>query len=151
MYIRWVVAALHLLALGIGLGAIWWRGLSLRGELTGDSIKRVLYADNLWGFAALLWISTGLARAFAGLEKGSAYYLSNEAFWIKMALLVIILLLEIWPASTWVKWRIRMARGEQVQIDPDRKRLFSNISFIQSALIVGMVFAATAMARGLGF
>jgi hypothetical protein len=44
-----------------------------------------------------------------------------------------------------------MARGEQVQIDPDRKRLFSNISFIQSALIVGMVFAATAMARGLGF
>jgi putative membrane protein len=151
MYIRWVVAALHLLALGIGLGAIWWRGLSLRGELTGDSIKRVLYADNLWGFAALLWISTGLARAFAGLEKGSAYYLSNEAFWIKMALLVIILLLEIWPASTWVKWRIRMARGEQVQIDPDRKRLFSNISFIQSGLIVCMVFAATAMARGLGF
>ena len=107
MYVRWIVAALHLLALGIGLGAIWWRALSLRGEINQENVKRVLYADNLWGVAALLWISTGLARAFAGLEKGSAYYLSNYAFWIKMGLLALILLLEVWPASTWVKWRIR--------------------------------------------
>ena len=151
MYVRWIVAALHLLALGIGLGAIWWRALSLRGEINQENVKRVLYADNLWGIAALLWISTGLARAFAGLEKGSAYYLSNYAFWIKMGLLALILLLEVWPASTWVKWRIRLARGQQVEIDPGRKRLFSYISFIQSGLIVSMIFAATAMARGMGF
>jgi len=151
MYVRWIVAALHLLALGIGLGAIWWRALSLRGEINQENVKRVLYADNLWGVAALLWISTGLARAFAGLEKGSAYYLSNYAFWIKMGLLALILLLEVWPASTWVNWRIRLARGQQVEIDPGRKRLFSYISFIQSGLIVSMIFAATAMARGMGF
>jgi len=151
MYVRWIVAALHLLALGIGLGAIWWRALSLRGEINPENVKRVLYADNLWGVAALLWISTGLARAFAGLEKGSAYYLSNYAFWIKMGLLALILLLEVWPASTWVNWRIRLARGQQVEIDPGRKRLFSYISFIQSGLIVSMIFAATAMARGMGF
>ena len=151
MYVRWIVAALHLLALGIGLGAIWWRALALRGEINPENVKRVLYADNLWGVAALLWISTGLARAFAGLEKGSAYYLSNYAFWIKMGLLALILLLEVWPASTWVNWRIRLARGQQVEIDPGRKRLFSYISFIQSGLIVSMIFAATAMARGMGF
>ena len=151
MYVRWIVAALHLLALGIGLEAIWWRALSLRGEINQENVKRVLYADNLWGVAALLWISTGLARAFAGLEKGSAYYLSNYAFWIKMGLLALILLLEVWPASTWVNWRIRLARGQQVEIDPGRKRLFSYISFIQSGLIVSMIFAATAMARGMGF
>jgi putative membrane protein len=151
MYVRWILATLHLLALGIGLGAIWWRALALRGELTPENVRRLLYADNLWGIAALLWISTGLLRAFAGLEKGSAYYLSNSAFWIKMALLALVLLLEVWPASTWVNWRIRLARGEQVEIDPNRKRLFSNISFIQSGLIVTMIFAATAMARGWGF
>jgi uncharacterized membrane protein len=102
MYIRWIVAALHLLALGIGLGAIWWRARSLRATLDPEGLKRVLYADTLWGIAALLWIITGLARAFAGLEKGSGYYLSSSAFWIKMALLGIILLLEIRPMSTFI-------------------------------------------------
>lgn len=151
MIIRWVFAALHLLALGIGLGAIWWRARALRGTLDLEGMRRVLYADNLWGIAALLWISTGLARAFAGLEKGTGYYLSSDAFWIKMSLLAIILILEIWPASTWVRWRIRMARGENVEVDTRRTNLFANISIIQSVLIIVMIFAATAMARGLGF
>jgi putative membrane protein len=151
MIIRWIFAALHLLALGIGLGAIWWRARSLRSTLDKDGIRRLLYADNLWGIAALMWILTGLARAFAGLEKGTAYYLNSNAFWIKMALLAIILLLEIRPASTFMRWRIRMARGEELDFDTSRTNLFANISIIQSVLIVAMVFTATAMARGLGF
>src|SRR5688500_4981295 len=99
-YIRWIVAALHLLALGIGLGAIWWRAHGLRGVLDQEGLKRVFYADNLWGISFLLWVSTGLARAFGGLEKGSEYYLASNAFWIKMSLLALVLLLEVWPAST---------------------------------------------------
>lgn len=75
MLIRWIVAALHLLALGVGLGAVWARGRALRGELDAQGLLRVFYADTLWGIAAGIWIATGLARAFTGLEKGSAYYL----------------------------------------------------------------------------
>ena len=150
-YIRWIVAALHLLALGIGLGAIWWRARALKGELNQEGLRRVFYADNLWGLAALLWISTGLIRAFAGLEKGTSYYLASNAFWIKMSLLAIVLLLEVWPASTWIRWRIRLARGEEIDIDPGRTNLFATISMIQAGLIIAMVFTATAMARGLGF
>ena len=150
-YIPWIVSALHLLALGIGLGAIWWRARSLRGELNQEGLRRVFYADNLWGLAALLWISTGLLRAFGGLEKGTGYYLASNAFWIKMSLLAVVLLLEIWPASTWIRWRIRLARGETIDIDPQRINLFAAISMIQAGLIVAMIFAATAMARGLGF
>jgi putative membrane protein len=151
IYIRWIVAALHLLALGIGLGAIWWRARALRAGPGRDDLRRVFYADNLWGFAALLWISTGLARAFAGLEKGTDYYLASNAFWMKMGLLAVVLLLEIWPATTFVRWRIRRSRGESLDIDPDRVRLFANTSLVQAGLIVAMVFTATAMARGLGF
>lgn len=151
MVIRWIFAALHLLALGIGLGAIWWRALELRGSLDAAGIRRMLYADNLWGLAALLWISTGLIRAFGGLEKGSGYYLSSSAFWIKMTLLAIILLLEIWPAATWMRWRILLRRGERIEKDDRRIRLFAAVSILQAVLVVGMVFAATAMARGMGF
>ena len=99
MWLRWMVAALHLLALGVGLGAVWARGRALRGELDAQGLQRVFYADTLWGIAAGIWIATGLARAFAGLEKGSAYYLHNHAFWVKMTLLGLVLLLEVSPMA----------------------------------------------------
>jgi putative membrane protein len=144
----WLFASLHLLALGIGLGAIWWRARSLRGHLDSAGIRRVLFADTLWGVAALLWISTGLVRAFGGLERGSAYYLASTAFWIKMTLLALVILLEIFPMITFINWRIKLSRREPV--DTRRTLLFANISLIQVVLIIAMVFTATAMARGWG-
>jgi putative membrane protein len=147
--IRWIVAALHLLALGVGLGAVWARGRALRGVLDAQGLQRVFYADNLWGIAAVVWIATGLARAFAGLEKGSAYYLHNHVFWLKMTLLGLVLVLEVWPMVSLIGWRSRRARGED--IDTRRAGVFANISVVQASLVVAMVFAATAMARGLGY
>jgi putative membrane protein len=149
MLIRWIMAALHLLALGMGLGAVWARRRALRSPLDAPGLRWVFYTDSLWGIAALLWIATGLLRAFAGLEKGSAYYLQNYAFWIKMALLGVILLLEVWPMTTLVRWRILRARGQP--FDTHLAPVFARISEVEALLVIAMVFAATAMARGLGF
>jgi len=146
MTLRWLVAAVHLLALGIGLGGVWARGRALRATLDADGVRRVLYADNLWGLAALLWIATGLARAFGGLEKGAAYYLHSHSFLLKMALLGAILVLELRPMVTFVRWRARLARGEAV--DTSAARTFATISFVQAGIVIAMVLAATAMARG---
>ena len=146
--IRWTIAAIHLLGLGLGLGAIWSRSRALKDLSDPKNIQRALFADTLWGIAALLWITTGLARAFAGLEKGSAYYMSNDAFWVKMILLGLVLLLEIWPMVTLIRWRIQLGRGEVINTQYARR--FAQISALQTALVVAMVFAATAMARGIG-
>jgi putative membrane protein len=148
MTIRWLLAALHLLALGVGLGAVWARGRALQGELDAAGFRRVFYADTWWGIAALLWISTGLVRAFGGFEKGSFYYLHNHVFWGKMGLLIVILLLELWPMVALIRWRRLVARGGA----PDTRAAsrFAQISFAQAALVVLMVLAATAMARGFG-
>ena len=94
-------------------------------------------------------IATGLLRTFAGLEEGSAYYLHNRAFWIKMALLGCILLPEVWPMTTLMRWRMRQARGQP--LDTCAAPVVARISAVQTLLIMVMVFAATAMARGLGF
>lgn len=146
--LRWLLAAVHLLALGIGLGAVWARARALRAPLDAAGVQRVLYADTWWGIAALVWISTGFVRAFAGLEKGASYYLHNSFFLAKMALLLFILALEIWPMVTFIKWRIRGARGET--IDASAAPTFARVSLLQAALVVLMVLAATAMARGFG-
>lgn len=45
MILRWLFAALHLLALGVGLGAVWARGRALRGELDEAGLRRAFSAD----------------------------------------------------------------------------------------------------------
>jgi len=114
MTIRWLLAAVHLLALGVGLGGVWARGRALQAPLDVPALRRVFSADTWWGIAAVLWIGTGLVRAFGGYEKGAFYYLHNHLFWAKMGLLA------------------------------------ARISFVQALLVVLMVLAATAMARGYG-
>ena len=146
--IRWALAALHLVALGVGLGAVWARGRALRAPLDPPGLRRVFYADTWWGIAALLWIGTGLVRAFGGYEKGSVYYLHNYLFWTKMALLAVILVLEVRPMMTLIRWRTLVARGNVPETGA--ARAYAWISFLQAGLAGLMVLAATGMARGYG-
>jgi putative membrane protein len=139
-------AFVHLVALGIGLGAIHTRARAL-AEGTEDGYRRALYADNWWGIAALLWIVTGLHRALAPFEKGWGWYSHNPVFLAKMATLALVLALEVWPMVTFIRWRIAGARG--LPIDRTHAPTFARISHVQTALIVVMVLLATAMARGL--
>jgi|SRR5690554_4127933 len=147
--LRWLLASVHLIALGIGLGAIFSRALMLRSRGLEASLGRVFLADSLWGVAFLLWVSTGLWRAFGGVEKGTAYYLASNAFWIKMSLLVAITLLEVWPMTTLLRWRRQRSNAQLLDLSVAAR--LSKISLLQAVLLVGMVFAATAMARGLAF
>jgi putative membrane protein len=149
---RIVLAALHLLALGIGFGAIMARWITLRRPLTADSLKRVFHFDTQWGIAAGLWIVTGLWRWLGSVEKASTYYPHNHWFLAKMGFLVLILALEIMPMVTLIKWRVALGRGTDVAALPgiSRARAMSAISAVQALLVVAMVFFAVAMARGYG-
>ncbi|HEU4451401.1 MAG TPA: DUF2214 family protein [Longimicrobium sp.] len=149
MVIRWLVAAVHLLALGFGLGAVWARGRALRQAPDEGAVRFALGADAAWGIAALLWVSTGVWRAFGGLEKGTAYYLGNHVFWAKMALFVAIVAIEIPMAVTLGRWRAGLRRG--AAIDTARAGTFATLGTVQAVLVVAMVLAATAMARGFGY
>ena len=148
MTLRWLLAFLHLIALPIGFAAIALRARALRDIAKGGPLRVALHADMWWGIAALLWISTGLARYFMDVEKGADYYNSNFLFHAKMGLLGLILLLEIWPMSALIGWRIR--QGKQQPVDTGRAATFATISGIQALLVFLMVAAATAMARGIG-
>lgn len=146
--IRWLLASFHLLALGIGLGAIWVRGNALRGVPDPSCTRRVLRADIWWGIAALLWLGTGLARLLAGTEKPTAYYIANHLFWLKMAVFGLVFLLEIGPMVAFGRWRRALRHGQTP--DTALAPRWALISRIQSGLVVLLIFIATAMARGYG-
>src|SRR5262245_56456369 len=109
-----IVSALHVLALAIGLPAIWFRSRALKGPLDANGLRRVFTADNVWGIAAALWLATGLLRAFAGLEKGTQFYLGSHLFWTKLALFALVVLIELWPMITLIRWRAALRRGRTV-------------------------------------
>ena len=143
-----VVSALHVLALALGLPAVYLRGRALRGRLDMEGLRRLFAADTVWGIAAVFWLVTGLLRAFGGLEKGSAFYLGSRFFWLKMALFALILALEIRPMVTFIRWRARLRRGQTPDISGARALYVVN--HVEMALVVLMVFVAALMARGFG-
>ncbi|MGQ0537793.1 MAG: DUF2214 family protein, partial [Gemmatimonadaceae bacterium] len=148
MLIRWLFAAVHLVALGIGLGAVWTRARLLRGTLERADLQRVFAVDIWWGVAALLWVATGLTRVFASMEKSTTYYLHNHIFWTKMAVFLLVIVLEFRAARTLAGWRRQVSRGGMP--DTSAAAGLARISTFEAALVVVMVLLATAMARGYG-
>ncbi|MEJ1227933.1 DUF2214 family protein [Pseudomonas sp. CCNWLW56] len=147
MWAHWSLAAIHLLAFALGLWAVLTRGTALRRLAGGvDAVRNVLVADSVWGVSALVLLVTGGMRAFGGFEKGSDYYLHQPLFHLKMTLLLLILLLELVPMITLIKWR--MALGKGLAIDASRAGRLARISHVEALLMMLMVVAATGMARG---
>jgi putative membrane protein len=141
------LAAVHYLALAIGFAGICMRASALLSSRPGNPVRPIIVADNMWGLAALLWISTGLIRAFAGFEKGTSFYLHSTGFWMKMSLFLLVFMLEFKPMMTFIGWR----RAGKVEIGTDDLPLlekFAKSSRIQVALTLIIPFVASMMARG---
>jgi putative membrane protein len=143
-----LVSALHVFGVALGLGSVFARGRALRGTLDDAGLRRLFTADAAWGIAALVLLASGVARAFAGLEKGTAFYLASHMFWLKMTLFVVIVLLEIWPMATFIRWRAVVARGGRP--DVSRARALYLVTHVEMALAALMVVVAALMARGFG-
>jgi putative membrane protein len=143
-----IVSAFHLLALAVGLPSVFLRGRALKGPLDAAGFRMLFAADLWWGIAFVVWLVTGLARAFGGLEKGSEFYLHSSLFWLKIVLIVVVTALEVWPMVTFIGWRRAIARGARP--DTSRARTLYIVDHIQMALVVAIVFVAAFMARGFG-
>ncbi|HTC21101.1 MAG TPA: DUF2214 family protein [bacterium] len=153
MILTILAAGFHYLALGIGLGSLFARGLHFRGlrrpgSDQGEELKSLFMADNFWGLAALLWIITGLLRLFGGLEKGRDFYFHNVFFFIKMGLFGLVFLLEILPMVTLIGWRIQSRKKDKLRPPQDRIDLFIRLNDLELAILAILPFVAAAMARG---
>ena len=137
----------HFLVFSLGgiLAAEWFL---IRPGLSGAWLQLLGRIDGAYGRVAMAVIAVGVCRVIFGL-KGWEYYVSNHAFWGKIAAFVLVALLSIRPTMRIIAWR--RSAGETGTV-PDseilaaRSWLKGQIAFF--ALI--LVFAAM-MARGVGW
>ena len=150
--LRITLATLHLLALALGLGAVFTRSAALHASpLTLRDARRAFKADAYWGIAALLWLVTGAWRLLGHTEKDTSYYYGNSAFTSKMACFALILLLELYPMLTLARWRKALRRGgESWRPDEGTARRIAGIGHLEALIVIAMVVLATLMARGYG-
>jgi putative membrane protein len=111
------------------------------------TLSSLFAADSLWGVAAGLWIVTGLTRAFGHVERDPEFYLRNGFFYVKMALFVSVVALEIVPMVTFIRWRIARRKGGTPWVGAPIERLV-RINDIEVGAVVVIVFVAALMARG---
>ncbi len=147
LLLAWLVATLHLIALVVGVVAILGRARALSAVEGDRDLPTVFRADNWWGVAAILWLGTGLWRAFGGLEKGTDYYLAQPLFHAKLGLFGLVFLMELWPMVTLIKWRRRRRSARAIDLTP--ARAMARVSYLQLLVVAVMLFIATAMARGI--
>jgi uncharacterized membrane protein len=113
-----LLSAVHILTLALGLGGVFARGRALERPLDDAGWKRLLAADDVWGVAALLWITTGLGRLFFG-GREMDFYRRNGFFWLKLG--PVLSLLVSSPSGRWMAERYRLTPPERHR--PNRRIL----------------------------
>lgn len=146
MTLRFWLAVLHLIALAIGIAAVYGRWRALKRTKSTADLPDVFAADNWYGFAVIIWLVTGLVRAFGGYEKGTAYYLDSHWFLGKMTLFTIVFLLELYPMIMLI--RCRRARKQGGLIDLGKTTLLARLTVAELPLLILMVVMAAALAGG---
>lgn len=143
------LAALHYIALAVGFAGVLYRGRQMKNILNGSvkTTKDLLLADNLWGVAALLWVVTGFMRVFGTYEKGPQFYLESHWFYLKMVLFFGVVILELYPMITFIKWRIAK-KTEANSSDFSKLHRLAKINTIETTVVLLIPFVATIMARG---
>lgn len=117
----------------------------VRPGLAGPSLGLLGRIDGAYGGIAGAVVVVGVCRVLFGL-RGWEYYVSNHAFWGKMAAFVIVGLLSIRPTMRILAWR---RSGTDVVPEADILAVRAWIKGEVFFLALVLVFAA-AMARGIG-
>ena len=142
-------AWLHLVAVGLAFGLLlseYWLCRRIPDRLQ----VRLLCTVDLGYFLALTGsVATGLARVlFFGQD--TAYYLANRLFWLKIAMLVAIGFVALFPTRQYIRWN-REARTAPAfaPLTRELERVRGSLA-LQLGLMLLLPLLAILVARGYG-
>lgn len=121
----------------------------LRPGLAGPRLHQLARIDAAYGGVAGLVIVVGIIRVIFG-AAGWEYYVTNLAFWGKMAAFLVMGLLTIPPTMAIRKWLKTTATDNAYA--PPATEIASSRRFVhlQAGVLVLIPIFAAAMARGYG-
>ena len=140
--LQWLLATLHLLALGCGLGAIAARGRNLADQPDAPAWQRSLRANNWWRLALCLWLASGLPMLGQHPEQ---LWVTGRLPPVALAKLLgcLLLFMQEWRSLSLLRQcRERLERG-RLPADELRSRLY-RASRRQLALLLLLLLLSTA-------
>ena len=143
-----ILAYLHFVAI---FTLVWFLAKEwtlLRAPVDALDFKRIGNADLGFGLAAVAVLVTGALRVFYG-AKGTAFYLHNPVFHVKVALFVLVGLVSIAPTLAFLRWRRAWTADAAFRITPHEYARVRRFILIELHLIALIPIAAVMMARGL--
>jgi putative membrane protein len=144
-----MMATLHHIAAFTVAATLVYEFVAFRRNLTVEEARRILHVDSAYGISAGLLIVVGLLRVFY-FEKGSAFYLNNTMYWIKMGLFLLAGLISIYPTVRFLKWRPALKENKAPEISDDEFKKIRLVVHLELACILLILFVAPMMARGIG-
>jgi putative membrane protein len=121
-----------------------------RPRLDAASARMLGRVDLLYLVAAILALSTGLLRVFWGL-KGSAFYLNNPLFYVKLGLFLAVGLISIAPTLRFIRWARQLHATPDQQVSNLEITGTAHIIHLEIGLLALIPLLGSLMARGFGY
>ncbi len=151
MIIEAIFAFLHYVSFIVLISMLVVEWVVYDRKLNAKQARTLMTADRLLGISAMFVIITGFLKAFY-FGKGADYYFTNYIFYTKLALVLIIALLSIYPTIRFLKWRGPIEAGkEEILLEEQEYLKTRSLLRIQLVLVPLVPLLAALMARGIGF
>ncbi|MCH9054615.1 DUF2214 family protein [Synechococcus sp. PCC 6716] len=143
------IAYLHYLSFMVAFAALVVEHLTLRKELELKQAWRLVITDGLYGIAAITVLVTGILRVLY-FGKGTAYYLSNPVFHLKVGFFILVGLLSLYPTISFLLWLKPLRQGQVPTLELAAVQRLTWVIRAELALLSGIPLLAAMMARGIG-
>lgn len=145
-----LLAYAHFVAMIATASTVIAEAILCRPGLTWPWVQRLGRVDLLYLVTAALALTTGLLRVFFGI-KGSAFYVGNPIFWIKIGLFIAVGLISIIPTLRFIRWTKWLNTNNGTAIAEDEIAGTARIIYVELALLALIPLMGALMARGFGW
>jgi putative membrane protein len=146
MWTSSITAYFHYLGFMLAFAALTVELFNLKSEMTLNDAKRVVFADAVYGMAAIIILITGVLRVLY-FGKGTDYYLSNPFFYAKIGVFILVSLLSLYPTFTFIFWFKDLRIGQTPSLELTKVNLISGLIKGELLCFTILPLLAAVMAR----
>lgn len=150
MFVDAILAYAHFISIILVVATVIAEAVLCRPGLTAQWAQRLGRIDILYLVAAILVLTSGLSRLFFG-ARGSAFYVNNPVFWVKMGLFLAAGLISIIPTLRFIRWTKALRANTVTAISNSELAGTARIIYLELVLLALIPLMATLMARGIGY